>query len=185
MVLGCIHYCHDQRFAYKAVTFFGRPFQNVQLRWLCSIQDLRILSVSIPLPPYHNAHRLLHDIGLGSSPFAHHYLGNHFVFFSWRYLDVSVHAVHLLTLWIQIRMTWVCQAGLPHSEIFGSMLDWQLPEAYGSLPPLSSPLDTKASTKMPFSINHKFILATLLFLLDTQRANISKITRNFLLLLSF
>jgi hypothetical protein len=163
VVLGCIHYRHNQRCAYKAVTFFGRPFQNVLLRWLWTIWELYLSVVYIPLPPYHNAHRLSHDIGLGSSPFAHHYLGNHFVFFSWRYLDVSVHAVHLLTLWIQIRMIWVYQTGFPHSEIFGSMLDWQLPEAYGSLPPLSSSLDTKASTKKPLLINHKFVLVTLLF----------------------
>lgn len=49
-------------------------------------------------------------------------------------------------------MSWVYQDGLPHSEIFGSMLDWQLPEAYGSLPPPSSSLDAKASTKCPFQL---------------------------------
>jgi hypothetical protein len=40
----------------------------------------------------------------------------------------------------------------PHSDIFGSKLDWQLPEAYGSLPPPSSPLNAKASTKRPFQL---------------------------------
>ena len=30
-------------------------------------------------------------------------------------------------------------SGFPHSEIFGSKFDWQLPEAYSSLPP-SSPV---------------------------------------------
>ena len=47
--------------------------------------------------PSHNTtittHTGLHNNGLGSSRFAHHYLGNHFVFFSWPYLDVSVRAV--------------------------------------------------------------------------------------------
>ena len=40
----------------------------------------------------------LHSTSLGSFRFAHHYSGNHFVFFSWRYLDVSVHAVAFPTL---------------------------------------------------------------------------------------
>jgi hypothetical protein len=35
--------------------------------------------------------------------------------------------------------------GFPHSEISGSMLVRQLPEAYRSLPRLSSPLSAKAS----------------------------------------
>lgn len=45
-----------------------------------------------------------------------------FVFFSWRYLDVSVHAVALSTLYIQIEMLEVRSSGFPHSEILGSML---------------------------------------------------------------
>lgn len=48
------------------------------------------------------------------------------------------------------------QGEFPHSEIFGSKLDWQLPEAYGSLPPPSSPLDATGIHQVPFSINHKF-----------------------------
>lgn len=32
------------------------------------------------------------------------------------------------------------------------MLDWQLPEAYGSLPPPSSPLNAKASTRCSFQL---------------------------------
>ena len=94
----------------------------------------------------------LHDINLGCSLFAHHYTGNNFVFFSWRYWDVSVHAVHLFALWIQAKISWFYQDGFPHSEISGSMLDWQLPEAYSSLPLPSSPPDAKASTKRPFQL---------------------------------
>jgi hypothetical protein len=55
--------------------------------------------------------------------------------------------------WWYLRFT---QGRLPHSEISGSKLDWQLPEAYGSLPPPSSPLDATGIHQMPFSINHKF-----------------------------
>ena len=36
------------------------------------------------------------------------------------YLDVSVHRVPHLNLWIQLRLTEVCSAGFPHSEIRGS-----------------------------------------------------------------
>lgn len=43
--------------------------------------------------------------------------------------------------------------GFPHSEISGSKLDWQLPEAYSSLLLPSSPPDTKASTKCPFQLS--------------------------------
>ena len=37
------------------------------------------------------------------------------------YLDVSVPRVPLRTLWIHVRMTVVCTAGFPHSDIRGSM----------------------------------------------------------------
>jgi hypothetical protein len=40
--------------------------------------------------------------------------------------------------------------GFPHSEIPGSQLAWQLPEAYRSLPRPSSPPGTKASTVCPY-----------------------------------
>ena len=37
------------------------------------------------------------------------------------YLDVSVHRVPSVHLWIQCTVTEVCSAGFPHSEIYGSM----------------------------------------------------------------
>ena len=37
------------------------------------------------------------------------------------YLDVSVHRVPSVYLWIQYTVTEVCSAGFPHSEICGSM----------------------------------------------------------------
>ena len=43
----------------------------------------------------------------------------------------------------------ISRDGFPHSEIPGSKLVKQLPEAYRSLPRLSSPLDAKASTACP------------------------------------
>ena len=43
------------------------------------------------------------------------------VFSSSGYLDVSVHRVPFLTLWIGVRILEVCSSGFPHSEISGSM----------------------------------------------------------------
>ena len=47
--------------------------------------------------------------------------GIDFSFFSSGYLDVSVHRVPSVWLWIHHTVTEVCSAGFPHSEICGSM----------------------------------------------------------------
>ena len=44
--------------------------------------------------------------------------------------------------------------GLPHSEILGSKLVCQLPEAYRRLLRLSSPVAAKASTRCAWSLDH-------------------------------
>ena len=60
--------------------------------------------------------------GLGSSAFARRYSQNRlFSFSSSGYLDVSVHRVPSVYLWIQYTVTEGCSAGFPHSEICGSM----------------------------------------------------------------
>ena len=46
---------------------------------------------------------------------------SHVVFSSSGYLDVSVHRVPFLNLWIGLRILEVCSSGFPHSEISGSM----------------------------------------------------------------
>ena len=46
---------------------------------------------------------------------------SHVVFFSSGYLDVSVHRVPFLNLWIGLRILEVCSSGFPHSEISGSL----------------------------------------------------------------
>ena len=67
-------------------------------------------------------------IGLGSFHFARRYFGNRLktlVFFSFSssgYLDVSVHRVPGLHLWIQYRSHEVCSCRFPHSDIHGSMV---------------------------------------------------------------
>ena len=45
-------------------------------------------------------------------------------------------------------------AGLPHSDIPGSKLVYQLPEAFRRYPRPSSPVSAKASTVCPYSLDH-------------------------------
>jgi hypothetical protein len=81
----------------------------------------------------------------GLSPFRSPLLGGSLiVFFSSRYLDVSVPWVGTL-----FRVTGLQPAGLPHSEIHGSQVIMHLPVAYRSLSRPSSPLRAKASTVRP------------------------------------
>ena len=73
-------------------------------------------------------------------------------FFSSGYLDVSVPRVRPHNLCIQL---WVPQrGGFPHSEIPGSKLVYQLPEAYRRLLRPSSPVAAKASTMCAYSLDH-------------------------------
>ena len=66
-------------FTYKAITFFGYPFQSNSINANIIAQNLHSLHFAS-----HNTHitthASLHDIGLGSSQFAHHYYGNHIRF---------------------------------------------------------------------------------------------------------
>ena len=117
------------------------------------------LSDTYPHYSYVATRDCLHNISFGYSRFAHHYSGNHFVFFSWHYLDVSVHAVILFALCIQTKMPEVCSGGLPHSDTLGSKLGWQLPEAFSSLPLPSSPPNTSGIHQKPFSITYKSLIA--------------------------
>ena len=48
------------------------------------------------------------------------------------YLDVSVHRVPFLTLWIGVRMTGVFPAGFPHSDISGSSLICSSPKLFAA-----------------------------------------------------
>ena len=150
MILGCTNY-NSLAFRLRDCHTLWPPFPERSAKLKILIQDWYLL-ISVSHNPYITTHTSLHDIGLGSSQFAHHYYGNHFVFSSWRYLDVSVHAVRSFILYIQIKVIWVLQIGFPHSEISGSKPGWRLPEAFSSLPLPSSPPDTKASTKSPFQL---------------------------------
>ena len=122
-----------QDFVHGPFTLFGETFQNLTL----SINTFHIVA---PQPQHRS-------VGLGCSPFVRHYLGNHCCFLLLQVLrcftSLSI-APH--TLWIQVQVTWVNQAGFPHSEISGYNGYLRLTEAYRSLSRPSSPSDAKAFT---------------------------------------
>ena len=94
-------------FAYGTFTLFGQLSQNCSAKLVESIPRSEPRDARIPvwaLPVSHAA-----------TP------GIEFSFFSSGYLDVSVHRVPFLTLWIGVRITEVCSVRFPHSEISGSM----------------------------------------------------------------
>ena len=94
-------------FVYRAFTFSGRLFQNcstVLHDGLCS-----------PNPAVHAPRFGLFRFRSPLLP------ESFFIFSSSGYLDVSVHRVPFLTLWIHVWMTEVPSAGFPHSEIRGSL----------------------------------------------------------------
>ena len=115
-------------FAYGAFTLSGRLSQNRSAKTHESImrsepQDARILvwALSISL-----AATLEIDVSFSSSG----------------YLDVSVHRVPSIELWIHSMVHEVCSCGFPHSEICGSMstcLSPQLIAAYHVFHRLSVP----------------------------------------------
>ena len=94
-----------------------------------------------------------HLTSLGSSPFARRYLGSLVLIYfplgtkMFQFPRFASHSL-CIQLWI---------IGFPHSEIFGSMLSWQLPEAYRRLLRPSSPVDARASTARPFSLHHYIV----------------------------
>ena len=101
-------YCYaDSSFKYGAFTLFGRSFQDrsstiTESRVQSEPQHARTLVWALTISL---AATLVIDVSFSSSG----------------YLDVSVHRVPFLNLWIQLRMTGVFPAGFPHSDIYGSM----------------------------------------------------------------
>ena len=101
------------------------------------------LSVHIPCPnPVH-----ISIYGLGSYPFARHYLGNRcFTFSSFGYLDVSVPRVPLTTLCIHVVIPILSHGCVPAFGYPRINVYLQLPVAFRSLSRPSSAPDAKAST---------------------------------------
>ena len=94
-------------FAYGAFTLSGRLSQNLSARIDKSIMRSEPRNARIPVWPLSIslAATLEIDVSFSSSG----------------YLDVSVHRVPFLTLWIGVRIPEVCSGRFPHSEISGSM----------------------------------------------------------------
>ena len=97
----------NRPFTYGAFTLSGRPSQAVLLSLLDQFRG-----------PNPGVHALRFGLFRFRSPLLPESL---VVFSSSGYLDVSVHRVPLLTLWIGVRILEVCSSGFPHSEISGSM----------------------------------------------------------------
>ena len=95
-------------FAYGAFTLSGRLSQNLSARIVESIMRSEPRNARISVWPL--------SISLAAT------LEIDVSFFSSPYLDVSVQAVPLHTLWIGVRMTGVRPAGFPHSDIYGSQV---------------------------------------------------------------
>ena len=116
---------HTSLFTYRAITCYGRPFQTVPLRVVLSLT--------------------------GFSDFARHYFRN----LGWCLF------LELLRCFSspgspRKPMYSGCdtpKGGFPHSEISGSKLICQLPEAYRRLSRPSSPIIAKASTTCSYSLD--------------------------------
>ena len=93
-------------FAYGAFTLSGRLSQNLSARITESIMRSEPRCARTTVWPL--------SISLAAT------LEIEFSFFSSPYLDVSVQAVPLHTLWIGVWMHEVCSCGFPHSDIYGS-----------------------------------------------------------------
>ena len=116
---------HKSLFTYGTITHYGQPFQAILLTVLLSLT--------------------------GFSDFARHYFRN----LGWCIF------LELLRCFSspgspRIAMYSLCdtpKGGFPHSEISGSKLICQLPEAYRRLSRLSSPIIAKASTTCSYSLD--------------------------------
>ena len=105
-------------FAYGAFTLSGRLSQNLSARITESVmrsEPQRARTLVWPLSRSLAATYEI-DVSFSSSP----------------YLDVSVQAVPLLTLWIGVRMVRVCRTGFPHSDICGSKVICTSPQLFAA-----------------------------------------------------
>ena len=98
--------CPNLVFAYGAFTLSGRSFQDRSANRICNVCS-----------PNPSMHARWFGLFRFRSPLL---TESHVVFSSSGYLDVSVHRVPPVSLWIQNTVTEVCSAGFPHSDICGS-----------------------------------------------------------------
>ena len=112
-------YCHvNSFFAYGTFTLSGQLSQN------CSAKLVESIMQSEP----QNARTLVWPLSISLAAT----LEIDVSFSSSGYLDVSVHRVPFLTLWIGVRITEVCSARFPHSDIPGSLLMCSSPRLFAA-----------------------------------------------------
>ena len=97
----------NSSFAYGAFTLSGRLSQNRSAKLVESIMRSEPRNARTPVWPLSLSLAATHKIDVSFS--------------SSGYLDVSVHRVPSVHLWIQCTVTGVIPAGFPHSDICGSM----------------------------------------------------------------
>ena len=134
----------DSSFAYGAFTLSGRLSQNLSARLVRSIMRSEPRNARIPVCPL--------SISLAATLEI-----EKFSFSSSPYLDVSVQAVPLHTLWIGVWMHEVCSCGFPHSDICGSMDICSSPQLFAAyhvfhrlLVPRHPPCALFCLTSLPF-----------------------------------
>ena len=112
-------YCSAHaNFAYGAFTLYGRSFQDRSARIVESLMqsEPRSARTSVWALSISLAATLEIDVSVSSSG----------------YLDVSVHRVPSIHLWIQCIVTEVCSAGFPHSDICGSLCICHSPQLFAA-----------------------------------------------------
>ena len=105
-------------FAYGAFTLSGRLSQNLSAR----------INESIMRSEPHGARTMVWPLSISLAAT----LKIDFSFSSSGYLDVSVHRVPSVHLWIQCTVTEVCSAGFPHSDICGSRIICISPQLFAA-----------------------------------------------------
>ena len=110
--------CPPRPFAYGAFTLFGWSFQ-------CHLTTLAS-HVCGPNPGMHASRFGLFRFRSPLLP------ESFFIFSSSGYLDVSVHRVPFLTLWIHVRIPGVFPGRFPHSDICGSRLICSSPQLFAA-----------------------------------------------------
>ena len=107
-----------ENFAYGTFTLCGRLSQSRSARSLSTLRSPKPRWISLPVwaLSISLAATLEIDVSFSSSG----------------YLDVSVHRVPFLTLWIHVRIHEVCSCGFPHSDICGSRLICSSPQLFAA-----------------------------------------------------